>query len=64
MVSWCLRPVSPWYRGRGPAPGFTPACSARPPAAIICTTTGEPWRVKDPGSFEETNMGISWYSRN
>lgn len=25
-------------------PGFTPACSARPPAAIICTTTGLPWR--------------------
>lgn len=42
MVSWCLRPVR--RRGRGPAPGFTPACSARPPAAIICTTTGEPWR--------------------
>jgi len=38
------------------APGFTPACSARPPAAIICTTTGLPC---PPAKVSKSLRGLS-----
>ena len=42
QVGFLNPPISEWTAPPSSAPGFTPACSARPPAAIICTTTGLP----------------------